>query len=86
MEGRGAEGPDQTVALAYIRNSCHDAPTREDTLTAARSLFGEVLGRREQDIQRQIREASRKNDLGLIAILNRYKMAVGRRRQSLARG
>jgi DNA primase len=86
MEGRGAEGPDQTVALAYIRNSCHDAPTREDTLAAARGLFGEVLGRCEQDIQRQIREASRKNDFGLIAILNREKMAVVRRRQSLTRG
>jgi DNA primase len=86
LVGRGPEGPEQTVALAYIRNSCHDAPTREDTLAAARGLFGEVLGRQEQDIQRQIREAGRKNDLGLIAILNREKMAVVRRRQSLVRG
>lgn len=85
VEGKSPEGPEQTVTLAYIRNSCHDAPTEEDAMAAAFGLVAEALGRREQDIQRQIREASKRNDMGLIAILNREKMALVRRRLDLPR-
>jgi len=84
LHGRVADGPEQTLMMAYVKHNCHDAPTLESTLAAAASIRSEYLLRKERRIQQQIREASREGDMDLIRILNREKMAVIKERQALA--
>jgi hypothetical protein len=85
LEGGGPDGPDQTIQLAFIRHNCHEAPTLEVSLAAAASIRAEFLLEKERTIQQQIREASQRNDLSMVQILNREKMAVMKERQALGR-
>ena len=85
IAGRQPEGPEQTVLMAYISHNCHEAPTVRDTMAAAASILLEDLTNRERKIQQQIRDASSRNDMGLVQILNREKIALVKRRLQIAK-
>lgn len=70
------QGPEQTALLAYIQNGCHEALSEANLESAAASIVEDHLREQERHLQQQIRDASRKGDLGLVQILNREKMAV----------
>lgn len=71
-----AEGPEQTLQLAFIQNSCHEAPSVEDLKAAVHEVRGAHLRKKEQSIQRQLTEASRRNDFDHIQMLQRERMAL----------
>lgn len=68
--------PQNQALLARILNGCHEVPSEEDLTRAAAEVQVEFLRRKERDLARQIREASRRADLDLVQILNREKMAL----------
>jgi DNA primase len=68
--------PDNQALLARILNGCHEVPSEGDLKRAAAEVQVEFLRRKERDLARQIREASRRADLNLVQILNREKMAL----------
>lgn len=68
--------PQNQALLARILNGCHEVPSEEDLRRAAAEVQVEFLRRRERELARQIREASRRADLDLVQILNREKMAL----------
>ncbi len=70
------QGTEQTALLAYIQNGCHEALSEANLESAAASIVEDHLREQERHLQQQIRDASRKGDLGLVQILNREKMAV----------
>lgn len=71
-----ADGPEQTSLLAFIQNSCHEAPSVGDLKAAVLQVRGAYLRKREQSIQRQLTEASRRNDFDHIQMLQRERMAL----------
>jgi DNA primase len=71
-----AQGPEQMALLAYIQNGCHEALSEGNLESAVANLVESHLRDQERSLQQQIRDASRKGDLGLVQILNREKMAV----------
>jgi DNA primase len=85
MEQGAPQGGDQTALLAYIQNSCHEAPTESDFANAVNTVLGVHLKKRERQIQHKIKEASLRKDFGLIQILNREKISVLEQIQSLER-
>jgi hypothetical protein len=85
MEQGAPQGGDQTALLAYIQNSCHEAPTKSDFANAVNTVLGVHLKKRERQIQQKIKEASLRKDFGLIQILNREKISVLEQIQSLER-
>jgi DNA primase len=66
----------QEALLARILNGCHDPSGEEDLLRAAAEVHASHLRTKERDIQRQLKEASRRQDFGLVQILNREKMSL----------
>jgi DNA primase len=70
------EDPDNQALLARILNGCHEVPSEGDLKRAAAEVQVEFLRRKERELARQIREASRRADLNLVQILNREKMAL----------
>ncbi len=85
MEQGAPQGGDQTALLAYIQNSCHEAPTESDFANAVNNVLGDHLKKERRQIQQKIREASLRKDFGLIQILNREKISVLEQIQSLER-
>jgi hypothetical protein len=85
QRGGAPAGPDQTALLAFIQNSCHEVVSEANFAGAVTEISASYLRRREREVQNQIREASRRNDLGLVQILYREKMALLEQIQSLDR-
>jgi DNA primase len=73
---RAPDGPEQTSLLAFIQNSFHEVPSEASLEAAVAQVKGSYLHKREQTIQRQLQEASRRKDLELIKILQREKTAL----------
>ncbi|MGC8762252.1 MAG: DNA primase [Acidobacteriota bacterium] len=75
LAGDVADAQHQAL-LARVLNGCHEVPSEEDLRRAAAEVQVEYLRRKERELARQIREASRRSDLDLVQILNREKMAL----------
>lgn len=75
LAGDVADAQHQAL-LARVLNGCHEVPSEEDLRRAAAEVQVEHLRRKERELARQIREASRRSDLDLVQILNREKMAL----------
>ncbi len=75
---RGAEpgDPARLKMLAFIDNSCHEAPSLEAFRSAVRSLLAEHLLEKQRRIRRQIEDAGQRQDERLVEVLNREMMAV----------
>ncbi len=68
--------PSHEALLARVLNGCHEPAGEDDLERAAAEVHASHLRMRERDIQRQLKEASRRQDFGLVQILNREKMSL----------
>jgi len=76
LKGKEPQDPSHIMMLAFIDNSCHEAPTLEAFKAAVSSLMAEHLLEKQRRIRHQIEDAGQRHDTRLIEVLNREMMAV----------